>query len=64
MKSNIHVVPRDGGWAERREGAQRDSSRYDAQSAAIDAAGHTAQREGTELLVHGRNGHDPYQPKG
>jgi hypothetical protein len=73
MKRNVHVVPRNGEWAVRKEGAQRDSSHHDTQSAAIGVARHTAQREGTELLVHGRNGkirdrdshgHDPYPPKG
>ena len=73
MKRNVHVVPRNGDWAVLKEGAQRDSSHHNTQAAAIDAARHTAQREGTELLVHGRNGqirerdshsHDPYPPKG
>jgi hypothetical protein len=73
MKTNIHVVPRDGAWAVRREGAERDSSHHDTQASAIDAARHTAQRDHTELLIHGRNGqirerdshgHDPYPPKG
>ncbi len=73
MKKNVHVVPRDGDWAVRREGAQRDSSHHGTQSAAIDAARQTAQREGTELLIHGRNGQirerdshgrDPFPPKG
>lgn len=73
MKRNVHVVPRDGEWAIRREGAQRDSSHHGTQSSAIDAARQTAQRESTELLIHGRNGqirerdshgHDPFPPKG
>jgi hypothetical protein len=73
MKRNVHVVPRNGEWAVRKEGAERDSSHHGTQSAAIDAARHTAQREGTELLVHGRDGqirerdshgHDPYPPQG
>ena len=73
MKKNVHVVPRNGDWAVRREGAQRDSSHHDTQTAAIEAAKQTAQREGTEMLIHGRNGQirerntygpDPYPPKG
>lgn len=73
MKRNVHVVPRESGWAVRKEGAQRDSSRHDTQSAAIDAARQTSQRERTELLIHGRNGQirerdshgrDPFPPKG
>lgn len=72
-KKNIHVVPRDGGWAVVREGAQRDSSHHNRQSSAIDAGRQTAQRDGVEILIHGRNGqirerdsygNDPYPPKG
>lgn len=73
MKTPIHVVPRDGDWAVLREGAQRDSSHHDTQAEAIDAARQTAERERTELFIHGRNGqirerdshgHDPFPPKG
>jgi hypothetical protein len=73
MKTPIHVVPRDGDWAVLREGAQRDSSHHQTQADAIDAARQTAQREGVELLIHGRNGqirerdshgHDPFPPQG
>lgn len=73
MKKNIHVIPRDGEWAVRKEGAQRDSSHHDTQSSAINAARQTTQREGKELFIHGRNGqirerdshgHDPFPPKG
>lgn len=73
MKKNVHVVPRDGDWAVLREGAQRDSSHHDTQADAIDAARQTAQRERSELFIHGRNGqirerdsfgHDPFPPKG
>jgi len=73
MKTPIHVVPRDGDWAVLREGAQRDSSHHDTQADAIDAARRTAERERTELFIHGRNGqirerdshgHDPFPPKG
>jgi len=73
MKTPIHVVPRDGDWAVLREGAQRDSSHHDTQADAIDAARQTAERERTELFIHGRNGqirerdshgHDPFPPKG
>lgn len=73
MKKDMHVVPRNGEWAVRREGAQRDSSRHDTQSAAINAARQTAQQEGTEMFIHGRNGQirerntygaDPFPPKG
>ena len=54
-KKDIHIVPRDGGWAVRREGAARD----------------TARRERVEVVEHGRNGriqdsdsygNDPHPP--
>ena len=73
MKTPVHVVPRGGDWAVLREGAQRDSSHHQTQADAVDAARQTAQREGGELLIHGRNGqirardsfgNDPYPPKG
>jgi hypothetical protein len=73
MKRNVHVVPRDGGWAVVRSGAERDSSYHSTQSEAINAGRNTAQRARVELLIHGRNGqirerdsfgHDPYPPEG
>jgi hypothetical protein len=72
-KPTVHVVPNDDGWAVKRSGAERDSSHHNTQSSAIEAARSTAQREKTELFVHGRNGqirerdsygHDPFPPKG
>ena len=73
MKSNIHVVPRDGGWAVVREGAERDSSHHDTQADAIDAARQTAERERLELFIHRPDGRirdrdsygsDPFPPRG
>jgi hypothetical protein len=70
-KRDIHVLPRDGGWAVRREGASRDSSRYDRKDDAMDAARETGRRERVEVVEHGRNGriqdsdsygHDPHPP--
>lgn len=55
-KKNVHVVPREDGWAVRRGGADRDSSHHPTQSDAIDAGRGTAQRERTELIIHDRNG--------
>lgn len=71
-KKDIHVVPRDGGWAVRREQAHRDSSHHDRKSDAMDAARETARRERVEVVDHGRDGkirdsdsygNDPYPPK-
>ncbi|WP_421702154.1 DUF2188 domain-containing protein [Aliiroseovarius sp.] len=72
-KRNQHVVPHDRGWAVRGAGAQRASSVHSTQSEAISAARQTAHNQGSELLIHGRNGqirardshgNDPYPPKG
>lgn len=72
-KRNQHVVPHDRGWAVRGAGAGRASSVHPTQQAAIDTARGIAQNQGSELLVHGRNGqirardshgNDPYPPKG
>jgi len=55
-KRDVHVVPRDGGWAVRREGASRDSSHHDRKDAALGAGRDTAKRERVELVTHGRDG--------
>lgn len=55
-KKDIHVVPREEGWAVRREGATRDSSHHDRKSDAMDAGRETARREHVELVEHGKNG--------
>jgi hypothetical protein len=70
---NQHIVPHADGWAVRGEGNQRVSSVHDTQQQAIEAGRQTAINQGTELLVHGRNGQirernsygkDPFPPKG
>lgn len=70
---NQHIVPHADGWAVRGEGNQRVSSVHDTQQQAIEAGRQSAINQGTELLVHGRNGQirernsygkDPFPPKG
>ncbi len=70
---NQHVVPHSGGWAVRGAGNSRASSVHSTQGAAASAARGTAQRQGSEILIHGRNGqirerdsygNDPFPPKG
>lgn len=72
-KKNQHVVPRQNGWAVIGEGNQKASSVHETQKGAIDKARGAAKAQGTELLVHGKNGrirardsygNDPYPPKG
>ena len=71
--SNPHVVRHpDGGWAIRREGSKRSSSRHPTQQKAIDQARNIARGIGGEVVIHGRNGrirdkdsygNDPHPPK-
>lgn len=72
MPKGQHVVPRNGGWAVRREGSDRITSQHDTQSEAYDAAREIARNQRTELYLHGRNGqiraresfgNDPCPPK-
>ena len=55
-RRNQHVVPHPDGWAVKGAGSQRTTSVHDTQQAAIDRAGGIARNQGTELLIHGRNG--------
>lgn len=73
MSKNQHVVPHSGGWAVRGAGNSRATSIHETQAGAIEAARGIARNQGSELLIHGRNGQirerdsyggDPYPPKG
>ena len=70
---NQHVVPHDEGWAVRGAGNSRASSVHRTQQAAIQVAREIARNQGTELLVHGKDGRirqrdshggDPFPPSG
>lgn len=70
---NQHVVPHSSGWAVRGAGNSKASSVHQTQAQAAAAARDTAQRQHSEVLIHGRNGqirerdsygNDPYPPKG
>ncbi len=72
-KSDIHVVPKNGGWATRREGNERVSSTHDTQREAAEQAREWARRDRVEVVIHrpdGRirdsnsYGNDPFPPKG
>jgi hypothetical protein len=72
-KRNQHVVPHDDGWAVRGAGSQRATSVHDTQQQAIDAGREIARNQGSELLVHGRDGrirerdshgNDSFPPRG
>lgn len=51
----LHVVPATGGWAVRREGADRATSVHETQAEAVKAARAALQRTGGEVRVQGRN---------
>ncbi len=71
-KSNLHVLPHDGGSAVRRDRSSRASSVHPTQREAEDAGRPATKRDGVELVIHGRDGrirdsesygHDPNPPK-
>jgi hypothetical protein len=72
-KRSQHVAPnRYGGWAVRRTGASRASRIFKTRDDAVTYARHLAERERSELYVHGRDGmirerdsyeSDPVPPK-
>ena len=73
MRKGIHVVPREGGWAVRREHAEHASSHHHNQAEAIQAGKKLAQAGRSELVIHGRDGkireknsygNDPFPPQG
>lgn len=55
-QARVHVVPMDGGWQVRREGAGRAAGVYTTQSEATEAAKSALRRSGGELMVQGRDG--------
>ena len=71
-KKNQHVVPHAEGWAVKPAGGERASGVYSTQQEAIEHGRAIAINQGSELLVHGRNGQirerntygtDPFPPK-
>ena len=72
-KKDIHVVPHsEGGWATRREGGERASSRHGTQREALDQAREWGKRDQVEVVTHGKDGrirdsdsygNDPNPPK-
>jgi hypothetical protein len=70
---NQHVVPHEGQWAVRGAGNERLTSVHSTQREAIERARAIARNEGSETLIHGRDGrirekdsygHDPFPPNG
>lgn len=72
-KKNVHTVPTDVGWANRREGGERASSTHDTKAEAQAAGRGAAKKDGVEHLIHKKDGtigdrnsygNDPHPPKG
>lgn len=55
-KTNQHIVPRGKNWAVRGAGNVRDTSHHNTQAQAITEGRRIATNQGTELLIHGRDG--------
>ena len=56
MSKNQHVVPVEGEWGVRGAGNSKLTSIHQTQVEAIAAARAISQNQGSELLIHGRNG--------
>jgi len=69
-----HVVPdAKGGWNVKRGGASRASKHFDTKKEAEQYGRNVSRNQGTEFVIHGRNGkiqrsdshgNDPYPPRG
>lgn len=69
-----HVVPNpDGGWDVKKAGSERASKHCDTKQEAVKEGREISQNQGTELVIHGKDGkiqqkdshgNDPYPPKG
>ena len=68
-----HVIPHKDGWANKKGCAKRASSVHHTKSEAEKVARAQSRREGSELVIHGKNGviqrkdshgHDPRNIKG
>jgi len=55
-KANVHTVPHEEGWANRREGAKRASRVFKTKAEAEAAGRRTASREKVEHLIQNRDG--------
>lgn len=72
MKNSVHVVPSDGGWEVKIAG-RAGGRRFQTQNEAIRAGRELAPGNGSENVIHGRDGRirqrdtygrDPFPPRG
>jgi hypothetical protein len=71
---NQHVTPHpDGGWQVKGEGNSKATKVTDTKQDAVNVAREFSKNQGTELVIHGKDGkiqskdshgHDPFPPKG
>lgn len=70
---NQHVVPKGKQWAVKGAGNQRNTAVCNTQKEAIEIARKISKNQGSELIIHGRNGrirerdshgNDPCPPEG
>ncbi len=68
-----HIVPHEDGWAIKPAGGSKATKVTDTKQEAIDIGRGIAKNQGTELIIHGKDGKiqskdshgkDPYPPKG
>jgi uncharacterized protein YdaT len=73
MGKNQHVVPHPDGWVVKGEDNSKATKITDTQQEAISYAREIAKNQGSELLIHGKDGkirdrdsygNDPCPPKG
>lgn len=55
-KKNQHVVPHAGGWAVKGAGNEKATAITSTQNKAIGIAREIAKNQGSELVIHGKNG--------
>lgn len=72
MGKDQHVVPHEDGWAIKGEGNQRATEVHDTQADAIERAREIARKQGSEVVIHRRDGtirdsdsygRDPFPPR-
>ena len=73
MGKNQHVVPNGNKWAVKGEGNSKATALTNTQAEAIEIARQISRNQGSELVIHRRNGQirdkdshgrDPFPPKG
>ena len=56
MDSHKHVVPRENGWAVKKEHGKKASRNFESKEQAVDYAMETAKNQGVCVVVHDHKG--------